>query len=206
MNILKRALILCFFSLSLLSGAQSFEGLVIYKVEYLSVPEGISEERLCEQIYFYTNGNQHRIEEKGIASGNVFLYSTGYPFETVLLNWLGHPVAISQSLNYPECPLSFESKTSSFAGQSCSVVKYKDQLVFCADALKGQFPWLPMIENLPLSFNIVRNGCEMQVTAIQIEHMPIDIAYFQVPNEYSMMDKSELQDLFGEFDTQYSEE
>ena len=206
MNTLKSALVICFFALSLFSGAQNFEGLVIYKVDYLTVPEGMSEDRLCEQIYLYTNGDQHRIEEKGIASGNVFLYSTGYPFETVLLNWLGHPVALSQSLNYPESPLSLEAKTSTVAGQTCSLVKLNEQLVFCADELKGQFPWLPMLEQLPLSFSIERNGCEMQVTAIQIEHMPIDIAYFQVPKEYSMMDKAELQELFGEFDTEYSEE
>lgn len=206
MNILKSALILCFIALSLLSIAQNFEGLVIYKVEYLSVPEGMSEDRLCNQIYLYTNGDQHRIEEKGIAAGNVFLYSAGYPFETVLLNWLGHPVAISQALNYTESPLSREAKTSSFAGETCSLVKLNDQSVYCADELDGQFPWLPMIDKLPLAFNIQRNGCEMQVTAIQIEHMPIDIGYFQVPQEYSMMDKAELQELFGEFDTQYSKE
>lgn len=206
MNTLKSALIVCFFALSLFSRAQNFEGLVIYKVDYLTVPEGMSEDRLCEQIYLYTNGDQHRIEEKGLASGNVFLYSAGYPFETVLLNWLGHPVAISQALNYPESPLSLEAKTSTVAGQSCSLVKLNEQLVFCADKLKGQFPWLPMLEQLPLSFNIERNGCIMQLTAIQIEHMPIDMAYFQVPKEYSMMDKAELQELFGEFDTEYSEE
>lgn len=206
MNILKSALVLCFFALPLFCGAQSFEGLVIYKVEYISVPEGMNKDLLCEQMYFYTNGNQHRIEEKGLAAGNIFLYSAGYPFETVLLNWLGHPVAISQSLNYPSVPLSLESQTSNFAGQSCSLVKLNDQLVFCADELQGQFPWLPMIENLPLSFNIERNGCKMQLTAIQIEHMPIDMAFFQVPKEYSMMDKAELQGLFGEFDTPYSKE
>ncbi len=186
--------------------AQNFQGLVIYKVEYKQIPEGVSSDRLCDQLYFYTNGEQHRIEEKGLPNGNVFLYSEGYPFETVLLNWLGHPVAISDPIEYPASPLKMEVEKAEVAGQKCSSFRIDDHIVFCADQRMGHFPWLPMLEYLPLSFTLEREGFEMELTAIQIEDMPIAASYFTVPKEYHMMSKGELQELFGEFDTQYSKE
>ncbi len=186
--------------------AQKFQGLVIYKVEYTKIPPGVSKERLCDQLYFYTNGEQHRIEEKGLTNGSVFLYSAGYPFETVLLHWLGHPVAISESIDYPASPLRMEDESAQIAGQKCSSFSIDDRKVFCSNQQMGHFPWLPMLEYLPLSFSLERDGFEMKLTAIQIEDMPIESSYFNVPKEYHMMSKEELQELFGEFDTQYSKE
>jgi hypothetical protein len=92
------------------------------------------------------------------------------------------------------------------AGQPCSSFSIDDRIVFCSDQRMGHFPWLPMLEYLPLSFTLERDGFEMELTAIQIEDMPISASYFTVPKEYHMMSKGELQELFGEFDTQYSKE
>lgn len=171
-----------------------FEGVVVYRISYLSVPEGMEgiEFSLPQTASVYSrNGNVRLQQHTAFAEQFVLIYKARQDSVYMLFDFMNKRVV--SAWNREEEPMTFRvsernlSKTllehpvSGFWLQTANGVRYEAWL-----NTRYQNPMAfihPEIKFLPLEFVSIENGIAVKYTAVSVREESLDDTYFALPTD-----------------------
>lgn len=201
-------LILLLFSLTSLKEKESipFEGTVEYQVLEPHCPG--TELVSPAKVIYSTKDGLHRIEEVGGTRPMIYLYSDDSPYRTVCFEWMGKKIAVQEE-SKTQLNIAHMGSQKNIKHLGRKLLEGYDNFefdVWVDESIHAKMPWMNMSregnEIFPLKFypqNQVECDYQLEFTKVSATQLKMDL--FSVPAEYEFIEKTHLQDMFGEMES-----
>ena len=213
---MKLARIISLISLIFISSAlkaQSFEGQINYKINYLELPANVKgmESMLPQVLEMSIKGNQIAMKQE-LMGGTQTILSNGETEESVILmDMMGQKIAIMmtkeeakkarEELGEPE--FSYLDGTKEIAGFKCSkaIMKTGDQeieLWYTKDIAGAVHKDFADLDGFPLEYLTYSQGMKLSIVAETVLIGEQEDTNFTVPEGYNKMSMTEFSQLMGQ--------
>lgn len=189
-----------------LNAQKTFEGRIVFKVEYLSLPEGMEgvEHMLPQKSTWMVRGQQTRVvQHVPLAGWQVIVYSPQLDSFYQQIELFDQKMMFAKPISFLENRFRIIPKS-----ESKEILGLNVKQVFLQNAQGDVLEaWvsnkysntkgteLPELEGLPLQFELIRNNIKYRLTAVSMNEEPVDDTYFLVPTDVVRINTSDLQSI-----------
>lgn len=190
-----------------------FEGVVIYSIEYIEVPEEVKgmESMLPQTTSMIVSGDLVRVEQEVMGGSQVVIVDNKKKESHVLMNMMGQKIDIFLSKEEmeqaekeaPEMTVEELSGTKTILGYKCKEALITDpdtgdtQKVFYTNKLEIDHKDFKSLKGFPLEYVTTQQGMKLKMTATEVTKKKIPAADFEVPDGYDRMTMDELNKMMG---------
>ncbi len=194
-----------------LNAQKSFQGKIVYEINYEEVPEMLEPylDMLPKEATTYVKDEKTRVEQStmGVVSVNVTdsKNKTGF----LLMDQFGEKSAYemtendmkrSQTNPIENFDVNYTNETKEIAGFTCTKVEIKDKKdgnvvnVWITKNIKAKSQTYTFIDGFPLEYTVKANSMTITMKTKSIDKAKVSDDYFKIPNEYTKKPYKELLD------------
>lgn len=183
-----------------------FEGRIVFKVEYLSLPEGMEgvEQMLPQKSTWMVRGEKTRVvQHVPLAGAQVIVYLPQIDSFYQQIELFDQKMMFSKPISFFDNRFRVipKSESKDILGLQVKQVILQNAEGDVLEAwvsnkyLNTKGTELPELKGLPLQFELVRNNIKYRLTAISIIEEPVDDTYFLIPTDVVRIKTSDLQSI-----------
>jgi GLPGLI family protein len=192
----------------------TFEGTVIFKIEYSDIPEEMlsMKEMLPKKMITKIKGNKTRTEQLSIMGNTITINDDSKKTSTSLINMLDKKIAITMTLAEMETEkaklgndappqIDYSDDDKEIAGYFCSKANISNEetddllTIYYTKEIQSNQTGEPFVglEGFPMQYQITAQGISMKITATSVVKETIVDSEFEIPKGYTIMTASEFQ-------------
>ncbi|MFZ6052987.1 DUF4412 domain-containing protein [Halocola ammonii] len=190
-----------------------FEGLITFDVKYneLSPELKTYESSLPQQASVYFKGSKIRMEQTTAFGKQIVITDQENEQVFMLMDMLGQKIALQipredyqmKVENMKDQRIDYVEETKTFAGIECEkaivtdATNGKKLTVFYTTLFENPGDKFIALKGFPLFYQETSsNSVSMELKAVTIEEQPVDDQLFDIPAEYKIMTREEMQQSF----------
>lgn len=190
-----------------------FEGVVVYSIEYIEVPDEVKgmESLLPKTTSMSISGDLVKVEQEIMGGSQIVIVDNGKKESHILMNMMGQKLDIFLSREEmekaekeaPEMKVEELSGTKKILGYKCKEALISDpdtgdtQKVFYTNKLEIDHKDFKSLKGFPLEYYTTQQGMKLRMTATEVTKKKIPASYFEVPSGYDRMTMDELSKMMG---------
>jgi len=214
MNALKSlTLLLAVFFTTVGISQKPFEGLITFDVKYIELSPELKtyESSLPQKALVYFKGSKIRVEQATAFGKQIVITDQENEQMVMLMEMLGQKIALQISRedylmkveNMKDQRIDYEDDTKTFAGIECEkaivtdATNGKKLVVYYTTMFDNPGNKFIALKGFPLFYQeITSNSVSMELKAMEVEEKPVDERLFEIPPEYQIMTREEMQQSF----------
>jgi len=198
-----------------LSAQKPFEGKIVYKIDYPSLPEEMKgmEGMLPKETIVYTKGTKSRSETASLMGNQVVISDSKKDYGVVLMDMIGQKIAIEPTAEEmkdskersDKMVVKYLNETKTIAGIKCKKAtitspdeEFPLEVYYTEEYSNYNTNDMKQLKGMPLEYSIKANGLEMRMVAQTVKAEKVADSMFEVPADYQKMTSQELEKMFGQ--------
>ncbi|GAB5525742.1 MAG: hypothetical protein Roseis2KO_36140 [Roseivirga sp.] len=190
-----------------------FEGVVVYSIEYIEVPDEVKgmESMLPQTTSMSISGDMVRVEQEVMGGSQIVIVDNQKKESHILMDMMGQKLDIFLSKaemekaekEAPEMIVKELSGTKTILGYKCKEALITDpdtgntQKVFYTNKLEIDHKDFKSLKGFPLEYYTTQQGMQLRMTATEVTKKDLPATYFEVPGGYQRMTMDELNEMMG---------
>lgn len=198
-------------------GQKTFEGSIIYEIEYLELSPEVEEYKnsMPQKMKIMFKGDKFRLEQS-TAFGNQVIITDQENKETVMLmDLMGQKIALKVPAedyqmrleNLKDQRIEYVPGTKTIAGFECekAIVTNPENgeklTVYFTTAFENPGNRFMTLKGFPLLYeDDSQTGMQLELEAAEVKEENISDEYFKIPEQYKVMTQEEMQEMFNGFE------
>ncbi|WP_196890729.1 DUF4412 domain-containing protein [Aureivirga marina] len=202
---MKKIIVFLLFAVSFLNvnevkAQKDFEGILVYKFEYLHLPEEMMayKDQLPKFSTAYRKGEMFKIEQEMMGGMQTFIADNKKEELSMLLDMNGQKMGMKfdlkeEKMDVDKVDLKFSEETRVIKGYKAKKVTFNQDgnqvELWYTEELPNKFNvFLVPVNGMPLEYTTSVDGMKMKVSLESVEEKKLEDKVFEVSEAYTMMD------------------